>query len=112
MRLVEIWSSVLRVDRVGVLDSFFDLGGHSIVAARLVGRMREVLGVEVRIADVFERPRIAELAPLVEAGAAEQEALVSELAEEIRGLSPDELQAFLDEAQAEANATDGTESER
>jgi arthrofactin-type cyclic lipopeptide synthetase C len=60
--LAEIWAEVLRVERVGRNDHFFDLGGHSLLAVRVISRVRQVLGVEVGIADLFEKPVLSTLA--------------------------------------------------
>ncbi|HEX4620022.1 MAG TPA: non-ribosomal peptide synthetase, partial [Myxococcaceae bacterium] len=54
--LAEIWSEVLRVERVGVHDNFFELGGDSIASVRVVSRVREALGVEVAVRALFMAP--------------------------------------------------------
>ncbi|HEY7768578.1 amino acid adenylation domain-containing protein, partial [Longimicrobium sp.] len=60
--LAGIWAEVLGVERVGRHDNYFALGGHSLLAVRVVSRMRQVLDAEVGIADLFERPVLADLA--------------------------------------------------
>ena len=60
--LAEIWAEVLRVERVGRHDHFFELGGHSLLAVRVISRVRQVLGVEVGIADLFEKPVLSTFA--------------------------------------------------
>ncbi|HYH79230.1 MAG TPA: amino acid adenylation domain-containing protein, partial [Longimicrobium sp.] len=64
--LAEIWADVLRLERVGRADDFFDLGGHSLLAVRLTSRVRQVLGVEVVLGDLFNRPVLADFARLLE----------------------------------------------
>ncbi len=62
--LAEIWAHVLEVDRVGIHDSFFELGGDSILSIRLIARARQK-GIEFSARQLFEQPTIVRLAPLV-----------------------------------------------
>src|SRR5262249_20074361 len=61
-----VWSELLRRTTVGIHDNFFDLGGHSLLATQLVSRIRRELQADLPLRIVFERPTIAELAPIVE----------------------------------------------
>ncbi|HKQ08151.1 MAG TPA: condensation domain-containing protein, partial [Blastocatellia bacterium] len=65
-RLAAIWSEVLKVERVGRRDNFFEMGGHSLLVVRVIARLRQGLNVEVSISEVFEHPVLADLAMAVE----------------------------------------------
>jgi amino acid adenylation domain-containing protein len=60
--LAVIWRELLEVTKVGRNDNFFELGGHSLLAVTMIGRLRETLGLEVGISDVFEHSRLSEFA--------------------------------------------------
>ncbi|MBQ0984632.1 amino acid adenylation domain-containing protein [Streptomyces sp. F63] len=63
-QLAAVWATALEVDRVGVHDSFFDLGGDSIRAVALVGALRDQ-GFGLSVRDVFDRRTVAELSELL-----------------------------------------------
>ncbi len=59
--LCAIWQEVLGIDRVGITDDFFRIGGNSILAIQVSHRMSKTLGCEVRVADVFKHRTIKNL---------------------------------------------------
>jgi acyl-coenzyme A synthetase/AMP-(fatty) acid ligase/acyl carrier protein len=65
-QLVEIWSEVLKLERVGVHDNFFDLGGHSLMATQVVSQIRETMGIELPLSEMFSYLTVAKLANKIE----------------------------------------------
>ncbi|GAA1642664.1 hypothetical protein GCM10009764_75670 [Nocardia ninae] len=64
-----IYAEILGLEHVGVDDSFFDLGGNSLLAMRVVAAVREVFGADVAVRALFDASSVSELAALVYAGA-------------------------------------------
>jgi len=71
-RLAEIWSEVLRLERVGIHQNFFDLGGHSLLATQLISRLQDVFEVKLSLRTFFFAPTVAELAITITQARAEQ----------------------------------------
>ncbi|NNC65444.1 MAG: amino acid adenylation domain-containing protein, partial [Gammaproteobacteria bacterium] len=65
-QIAAIWMEVLGVERVGAADSFFDLGGHSLLAMQLVSRVRDSVGVELSLREVFTMPTLRAMAGQVQ----------------------------------------------
>ncbi len=65
--LVRIWEEVLGVERIGVHDSFFEWGGHSLLGTQVISRVRETLQVDLPLRSLFETPTVAGLAEKIAA---------------------------------------------
>ena len=80
--LIDIWRDVIGVDKVGLHDDFFDLGGHSVLVAQVISRVRQVFEVDISMRHLFGAPTVAGLARVIE----------QLLDEQLQALSPQEFQ--------------------
>ncbi|MGX5797723.1 condensation domain-containing protein, partial [Pseudomonas sp. E2-15] len=99
-QVAAVWAQILGVERVGLTDHFFEMGGHSLLAMQVVSRLRHVLGREVPLKWVFEQPRLEGFAVALQGLEAsigeEQPALVSVSRDQLLPLSyAQERQWFL-----------------
>jgi acyl carrier protein len=85
MSLVQIWEQLLGTTPIGANDSFFELGGNSLLATRLATRLRETFPLDVPLRALFEAATIREQARLVE----------SLLSEKVDSLSEEEAARLL-----------------
>jgi len=94
--LAEVWEDALGIERIGVHDSFFELGGDSLLATHILPRLRENLQVELTLRDIFETPTIAGLASLVAQRRQNREAeREAEILKMLELLSEEEIEAEL-----------------
>jgi amino acid adenylation domain-containing protein len=66
--LAAVWREVLGLDRVGIDDNFFDLGGHSLLLAKVHRRLPEAVGRECSLVELFKYPTLRALAAFLEKG--------------------------------------------
>jgi amino acid adenylation domain-containing protein len=71
--LAQIWCNALSVTRVGALDDFFDIGGDSLVAARVAADVRKHFGFDIQLRALFETTTVEALAALIDAVARQPE---------------------------------------
>jgi amino acid adenylation domain-containing protein len=64
-RLARIWSEVLSLARIGVDDNFFDLGGHSLAATRVVSEVIKTFQLEIPIKSLLQSPTVSEMAAMI-----------------------------------------------
>lgn len=70
--LADIWREVLGIGEVSVHDNFFEVGGHSLLAAQVIARVHDLLGVDLTMRDFFSNPTIAAFAAGIEQALIEQ----------------------------------------
>ncbi|MCZ6623342.1 MAG: non-ribosomal peptide synthetase [Deltaproteobacteria bacterium] len=63
--LAKIWAEVFSLDKVGIHDNFFDLGGHSLRATQVISRIINTFRVELPIKSLFESPTVADMAMII-----------------------------------------------
>jgi len=84
--LAGIWAEVLRLERVGVHDSFFDLGGHSLLLMRLLAHVQAAFDVEISMRSVFSMPTLEAMAGEIE----------RRIYEDVATLSDDEVEHLVE----------------
>jgi len=70
--IADIWKKSLGIEQVSIEDSFFDIGGHSLLAMRVLSRLQETFEVDLQLRELFESPSVTELALAVVQRQAEQ----------------------------------------
>jgi acyl carrier protein len=63
--LARIWAEVLCLDEVGIHDSFLDLGGHSLSAAKILSRVHDFFDLDLPLSGIFDKPTIAEFSAII-----------------------------------------------
>lgn len=86
-KLAELWRQTLHIDRIGIHDSFFELGGDSVLAAQIISLAQKAFGIRINPQDAFKAFTIERLAELLEAA----------ILEEIEKMSEEEAQRRLTE---------------
>ncbi|MFL5541692.1 MAG: amino acid adenylation domain-containing protein, partial [Longimicrobiaceae bacterium] len=96
LALAAVWRELLGVPRVSGGDSFFALGGHSLLAMRMLAEVHERLGVALPLREVFDHPRLADLAARIDR---DRDHSLDDFLEAL-GMSEDELRAALEAERA------------
>lgn len=96
--LVQIWETVLAVHPIGIRDNFFDLGGHSLAATRIVSQVLKRFQFEVPIQSLFQSPTVAQMSSTLQEHEAKtiQEENLKNVLDELESLSNEEVQQILD----------------
>jgi hypothetical protein len=98
--LVGIWETVLDVHPVGIHDNFFDLGGQSLLATRIVSRVITQFQLDVPLQSLFQSPTVAEMAVVMTEYRAKtlSEADLTRILDQLESLSDEEAQRLLGES--------------
>ncbi len=65
--LVGIWRELLKLNRIGVHDNFFEIGGHSLTVVRVINRINQAFGLSLGVLELFQNPTVEKLARVVAA---------------------------------------------
>jgi amino acid adenylation domain-containing protein len=61
-QIVQIWSEILKLDKIGIHDNFFESGGYSLLGIQVISRLRQSFGIDLALRVLFELPTVSELA--------------------------------------------------
>jgi acyl-coenzyme A synthetase/AMP-(fatty) acid ligase/acyl carrier protein len=95
--LAGMWAGVLGLDRVGIHDNFFDLGGHSLAAMRIASEAIKRFRSEISLQSLFQSPTIAEMAEMITRSQSKKldEADLNRLLSELESLSDEQAEQSL-----------------
>ncbi len=93
--LCEIWAQVLGKKQIGIHETFWEAGGHSLLAAQMLEQVRQVCGVELELRHLFEASTVPGLAEIIESLYAEAASGNGTLLDEIENLPENEVASLL-----------------
>ncbi|WP_138505990.1 non-ribosomal peptide synthetase [Nostoc sp. PA-18-2419] len=95
-----IWAEVLRVNRMGVNDNFFAIGGHSLIATQVINRLQEIFPIDIALRLIFQSPTVAQMAETMEIQGKQMQINLTEISEiflQVQALSQEEITKMLAE---------------
>jgi acyl carrier protein len=95
--LANIWGEVLSLNQIGIYDNFFDLGGHSLAATRVVSQVIKQFQLELPLQSLFQSPTVAEMASVIAENQAKKlaEKDLNRILSELESLSDEEAQRLV-----------------
>jgi acyl carrier protein len=95
--LAQIWAEVFSLNEVGIHDNFFDLGGHSLSASRVISRVIQIFQLEIPINALFDAPTVAEMAVIITENRAKRvsDAELARMLREVEAMTEEEAQKRL-----------------
>lgn|GEM_PF-3185831 len=98
--VADIWKDILGISRLGVYDDFFELGGDSLKALRMISRIRQKLGIEIQVHDIFKAPNISKLSDSLRADMSDGKDTFASKEEELRAridkMTPEQISELLE----------------
>ena len=96
--LVSIWEEIIGMHPIGIDNNFFDLGGHSLAATRVVSRVIKQFRIEIPLQSLFHSPTISDMAAVITAhqGKELDEQGLTELLEELESITEDDAKQMID----------------
>jgi acyl carrier protein len=83
-QIARVWGEALGIDEVGINDSFSELGGHSLIAIRIVSELRKAFQIDLPVRALFDAPTVAKLSSYIKKHLiAEIETLTDEEAQQL-----------------------------
>jgi len=103
-QICAIWQQALGIEKVGIFDNFFEVGGHSLLALQIVSQLRTVFQLALPLQTLVGEPTVAQLAEAIVRLRAEQvdHLLLSDLLTKVETMSDDELHIALREQEQES----------
>jgi acyl carrier protein len=99
-KIAAVWQNILQLAQVGIHDNFFDLGGHSLLLARLSMELRQALGRDISVVDLFRYPSIADFAGFLALAQSEADVLKTDLMTEKLKAGKDRLKQLANRRKA------------
>jgi len=104
--LCRIWGEVLSLDQVGIQDNFFDLGGHSLAAMRVISRVIQTFKLDVPIIGLFNSPTVAQIAAVITQNQAKRasDAELATMLSGIEAMTEEEARRVLESVKGETSS--------
>ena len=95
--LATTWAEILNLEQVGAHDNFFDLGGHSLAACRIISRIIKTFELDLPIKALFDSPTVAEMAAIITRNQAKRasDAELAQMLREVEAMSEEEAQQLV-----------------
>jgi amino acid adenylation domain-containing protein len=102
--LADIWAEVLGIDAVGIHDDFFDLGGHSLAASRVISRVLQKFKLNLPLKALFDAPTVARMADVIRQNQTDRidGAALEQMLRLVETMTDEEAQRTLDEMSSRA----------